>query len=265
MPFEIILPFGIRAEGVAGGSHPLGIELDQLLGDILDRRPHPGFGLLPFLSAQTVELHLHLVLGADIFGDQVELGDRDIQGIALVILELEVILDHSLHLELLDALVQADAVGGVDDVIPRRQLGEAVDLRPLVSARPPVLPPVGGDPPVGDDREARLGEIRAGRQPPPHDQDPSLDRLLRGGGVKGGQPLLLQILRQGLGVFFLRPGQYHTGHIAVQHIPQVIAEEFQSAGPYRKLTSCYIIQRVYFYIRAGAGKGLEKDGVPLFE
>ena len=64
MPFEIILPFGIRAEGVAGGSHPLGIELDQLLGDILDRRPHPGFGLLPFLSAQTVELHLHLVLGA---------------------------------------------------------------------------------------------------------------------------------------------------------------------------------------------------------
>ena len=109
------------------------------------------------------------------------------------------------------------------------------------------------------------GKSAPADSPPPHDQDPSLDRLLGGGGVKGGQPLLLQILRQGLGVFFLRPGQYHTGHIAVQHIPQVIAEEFQSAGPYRKLTSCYIIQRVYFYIRAGAGKGLEKDGVPLFE
>ena len=75
---KIPLPAGIRRKRVALQLHPLGVKLDQLLGDVLHRAANPGLGLLPVLAPQAVQAHLDLLLGADIFGNHVKLGDGHI-------------------------------------------------------------------------------------------------------------------------------------------------------------------------------------------
>ena len=229
-PLEIVLPLPVRIEGEPRGGHPLAVQGDKLLGDVPDRRAHPGLGLLPLLAPQAVELDLHLVLGADIFADQIQLGHRHVQGVPLVVLELEVVLDHPLHLQLVDPLVYADAVGRVHDVIPRLQLRQAVDLRALVPFGPPGGPPR-RHPPVGDDRKPRLRELRSRRQPSLHDQHPFFHRCLRCGGVQGRDSLLGQIRRQGLGRLGFRPRQHHARHVPAQHILQILGQQLQPARP----------------------------------
>ena len=109
-----------------------------------------------------MEPDFDLILGADVFRNQVELGDRDIKGIAFVVLQLDIILDNPLHIQLMDAFIQADAVGGVNDVIARRQLGQAVDFGALVFAAPR-FPTVRRDASVGNDGESGFRKIRPGR------------------------------------------------------------------------------------------------------
>ncbi len=52
---ELGLPRGVGAEGVAGHLEPAPVEGDQLLGDLVDRGPRLGPGLLPLRAAQPVD------------------------------------------------------------------------------------------------------------------------------------------------------------------------------------------------------------------
>ena len=54
--FEIPLPFGVGREGEAFRLHPLGVQLGELLGHVLDGRFDPAAGLLPFGAAELVQL-----------------------------------------------------------------------------------------------------------------------------------------------------------------------------------------------------------------
>ena len=78
---EIVLPLLVRPEGIAGGRHTLGVQCHQLLGDVLHRTLDAGLGLLPLLTAQTVELEGHVLLGTDVFAHQIQLGYRHVQRI----------------------------------------------------------------------------------------------------------------------------------------------------------------------------------------
>ena len=68
-------------------------------------------------------------------------------------------------------------MGGVNDVIARGQLGQAVDFSTLVFAAPR-FPAVRRDASVGDDGKAGLREIRPGRKSAPDNQDPAFERLV---------------------------------------------------------------------------------------
>lgn len=144
--FKIILPFAVRAESEAGGRHPFAVEDGQLPGDVLDRAAHPCFGFLPFLAAEAVEPDLYVVLCADVFAYQVKLGDRDIEGVSLVVLELKVVLDDPLYLKLVHPLVDADAMRRMYDVIAGGEFGQAVDFGAFVPFGPAGFPPDRGKP-----------------------------------------------------------------------------------------------------------------------
>ena len=60
---KIPLPAGIRRKRVALQLHPLGVKLDQLLGDILHRAANPGLGLLPVLAPRRFRRTLTSSLG----------------------------------------------------------------------------------------------------------------------------------------------------------------------------------------------------------
>ena len=107
---KVPLPLPVGREGEAFLLHPLGVELDKLLGDVLHRRPHPGLLLLPLGAAQAVELHRRVLPGADVFAHHVQLGDRHVQGVVLRVPDFDVVLGDAVHLQLVDALEHADAV-----------------------------------------------------------------------------------------------------------------------------------------------------------
>ena len=117
VPFKVVLPFLIGAERIARRRHPLAIQGDELAGNVLDRRAHPGLGFLPFLPAQPMELDGGVLLGANVFAHQIQLGHRHIQGVPLGVFQLDIVLDDSLHLHLVDALIDADAVGGMHYIV----------------------------------------------------------------------------------------------------------------------------------------------------
>ena len=85
---EIPLPLGVLGEGVALGLHPLGIEPDELLGHIPHRGAHPGFGFLPLGAPQAVQPHIGVLPGADVLGDQIQLGHRHIEHVVFGVLHL---------------------------------------------------------------------------------------------------------------------------------------------------------------------------------
>src|SRR5450756_1185136 len=66
---ELALPWGVRAEGVAGRGHPGAVEPDQLGGDLLDRFAGAAFALGPVRPAEPVQRGR---LTADVAGDLVE-------------------------------------------------------------------------------------------------------------------------------------------------------------------------------------------------
>ena len=61
--------------------------------------------------AQAAQLHRRVLPGADVLGHQVQLGDGHIQGVVFGVAHLDVVLGDAVHLQLVDALKQADAVG----------------------------------------------------------------------------------------------------------------------------------------------------------
>ena len=69
--FEFLLPDGILAVTVALCMQPFGIQLDELLRDIIDSLGDPGPCLLPLGAVQLVQLRLHGA-AVGVFLDQIQ-------------------------------------------------------------------------------------------------------------------------------------------------------------------------------------------------
>ena len=74
--FQLFLPWGVRAEREALGALAGGVQLDQVVGDLVDVLAGLGLGGRPVGAAELVELGC---LGADVFADLVELVGGDEQ------------------------------------------------------------------------------------------------------------------------------------------------------------------------------------------
>ncbi len=125
---KVALHVNVRREGIALRVHPLSVELRELLGNVLDRAAHLGPGLLPFLAPQAIDLHcMGLFSGPNIFGDQVELSDGDVECIALGVADLDEVLRDPRDGQVFYALEHADTMDAVDYVVPLMELIQAVE------------------------------------------------------------------------------------------------------------------------------------------
>ena len=82
---KVSLPGVVTGEGIAVGLLASGIELDEFFGHGFGGSPHLFAGLGPFPAAQAVELDVFRIAGGRIPGEQVQLGDRHIQGISCLL------------------------------------------------------------------------------------------------------------------------------------------------------------------------------------
>ena len=194
-PLKVVLPVGVGRKRVALDRHPLGIEFCQLLGHVLDGLFDPLAGLLPLDGIQFIEAHVRVVPHADVFADEVELGDRHEEHVGARVADFDVVLDNPLHVPLDDPLKHADAVGDVHDVVPRRQIADIAELFTLLGAGLP-LGALHDRLGLRDDRELQVGVFHARRHARRDDvhharREPA-DLLALG----GADVFLLQILRQ---------------------------------------------------------------------
>ena len=125
---KLRLPRRIGGKGVAHAPLALGVQLDQVHGQLFRRRPGLGFRLLPLLAAQLVELHRRVLTAADVFADHVQLGGRDIQGVGALIGDFHIVFQGPVHFDLLDAHIPANAVVLVDHQITGVQVCKGVEL-----------------------------------------------------------------------------------------------------------------------------------------
>ena len=108
--FKVVLPVGILTEGIALCGSSLGIELDKLVSHILDRLFYSGSGLCPLGGVELIELYNAVLLGADILGYKVKLGNRHKQHIRSGIAYLDIVLDNAVDVPLDYALKDTDTV-----------------------------------------------------------------------------------------------------------------------------------------------------------
>ena len=126
--FKLPLPGGVGGKSIAGLAFPGSIELNQFPGHILGGLPGLGFGFLPGVRADLVQLHLSIFSAADVFADQIQLGGRDEQGIAALISNLNIVFHRIVHFNLLHGDKAADAIIFVNHQIPGHQIGEGVQF-----------------------------------------------------------------------------------------------------------------------------------------
>ena len=98
-------------------------------------------------------------------------------------MQLDIILDHALYRKLVNALVQTDTMGGMDNIIAHMQLGQAVDFRALLAFPGAHLAAFARNAAVGNHGKARLRELGPGGQAAGCNQHPVFGQLLRRWGV----------------------------------------------------------------------------------
>ena len=107
---------------------PARIQLRELFCHILDRTAHARAGLLPVLAAELVEADGLVVAGrTDVFRDLVELSDRDIENVALVVANFDIVFYRAARFELVYALEYADTVRDMNNIVAAVQFIEAVE------------------------------------------------------------------------------------------------------------------------------------------
>ena len=78
---KFLLPGGVGGKRIAALTLPGGIELNERPGHIPGRLAGPGFGFLPCVRANFIQLHRSVLAAADVLADEVQLGSGDIQGV----------------------------------------------------------------------------------------------------------------------------------------------------------------------------------------
>ena len=123
---ELPLPGGVGGESDAGAALPLGLQLDHVGGHVGDRLTDRLLLLLPQLATDLGELRRELA-AADILLHQLDGGGGNVDPRRLGELQIQILLRPPLLLEQPQALVAADAVGEMDDVVPFVEIEERVD------------------------------------------------------------------------------------------------------------------------------------------
>ena len=160
----------------------------------------------------------------------------------------------------MDTLIDADTVGRVDDIISDLQFGQAVDFQsPILTAATRASHRTHRAS-VGEDGQMGLRQFEAGGYTACHHQHLTPNGSLGGLGIQRRQTCLFQIVRQGLGSFFLTAGQHHAGHFACQQISQILRQQFHATRPNRQLTGVHRVHFVQRQTDAATGEIIHQNG-----
>ena len=197
---ELLLPEAVLREGMALLLGPLCIEIDKILRDLLDGTFDLVLGLLPVPGPQLVEARLPLSLGCVLL-QHIHLVRENVQDRLIPVFDLQVVLPDALDLDLLDAPVDANAVVLMDYEVAHVQVLEACDgavaLVALLLCLLLLLLPE--DVALRNDGKADVRVLKApGEVAVVGHHLALLEDLLRILAVKGGNVLLLQIVRKTL-------------------------------------------------------------------
>ncbi len=187
---ELALRAVIRRESEALGVAALRVDLDELLGDVLDRFPGACLRLGPFRAAHAMQAR-HLALGADVFLQLADLVRRHVQLVIAAVFDMQVVAVDAADLERHDAEVFADAVIDMDDIVARLDLTKMADaftaLRRLGAAHGPALL-MAEDISLGDNDGLSPDKLEAGRKAADADADEAGTQLIAIGYDARGQP-----------------------------------------------------------------------------
>ncbi len=121
--FELAHEFVARGEGVAHGHFAFGVKLEEFVGHVFHGLAHAGFGLGPRLRAEMTERWLG-AFGRPVFLNQVEARERDVEARAFGVFEQHELGVAVALIDFFQALILADAVFDVDDVVADLQVAE---------------------------------------------------------------------------------------------------------------------------------------------
>ena len=177
---------------------------------------------------------------ADVFGNLIELRHGHIQNVALVVEDLDIVLDRAASLELGDALEHADAVRVVHDIIAAVHLLETVKRVLILDLCAPFFRRADIAAAVGDERKALLRVLKARRNAARQHGDLSVREIRRTHGkIRAAVAVRLQIERKRLRRFG-RAAENHGRPVdaAVQRI-DVVQQYGIAAVPRRLLAGVH--------------------------
>ena len=120
---EVTLPLAIRLEGVADATFALGVEVEQLTGQLLRSAARTALDLLPARAAELAQRRI-IAGPSDIAGDLRQLIRGDEYPIVALILEIEVIASYSGNGFGVKASETGDTVTFVDNDVTGSEFGE---------------------------------------------------------------------------------------------------------------------------------------------
>ena len=159
---KLCLQIVIRGEGIALGGLPLGVQVDELVGNILHLGFHPPLRLRPLIAAQAVDPR-RPGFRRNILLDQVKLGHRHKNLRVVPVVDNHVVLVDTINFHRLDAAEDTNPVIDMDHVVTRLEVGVALDsfrIGQLLSPVPPLLDLLEQFP-LRDDDQAGRGHLKA--------------------------------------------------------------------------------------------------------
>ena len=261
---KLLHPGGIGGEGEAGLALPLGIELNEPLGQILDGLLGPGLGLLPVGAPQPGELAglLGVLPGADVLAHQVELGGGDVEHVGPGVGDLDVVLLHPVHRHLGHLQEAAHAVVLVYHQVAGRQVGVGAQLLPVGHRLAPALFAQQGLP-LGEHGEAPHRVLHAGGEPPHGNHRLAVAGQLVELEIHGGGHLLLP--QEGLEVegTLLAAHQYHGAESVGDIVGQVGDGGLQAGAVRGELLGQQVEQGAGPLGVPGGGEGVQVADRPV--
>src|SRR5205823_4540596 len=156
---QLLLPRGVRGEGDAGPRLAHGVDLQEVLGDVLDDLARAPAGTGPVRGPQPVQARS--AFAAQVLLHAVEVFDRHEEPVTLGVLELEVLAVSALRLDQAHAFEAGDAVVDVDDQLVGREVERELSGQVL---RPGPLAPAARWPPYATE-QLRVGhDVQAERR-----------------------------------------------------------------------------------------------------
>ena len=158
---HLVLPRRIHPERVADGVHPLLVEHDQLVGNLAHCAAYPPFRLREVATAQSVQRRR---LAAHILPQRIDLIAGHVQLVAALVVQQQVVALGAANRTLDHALVLADAVLIVHDVVARLEIFEQSGALPLTRPCAAMCTPPAGEIGLGDHGQLRQRHIAAAMQ-----------------------------------------------------------------------------------------------------